>query len=396
MNIAVVGGAGHVGLPLAAMLASVGHHVRAIDTDTERIRSIQGGRSPFYEPGLDNILARVLADATLTLHTDLTATEKCDVVFVVVGTDLSDDHVPQNETVFGVIRQLRDVVSTSTVVVLRSTVMPGTTATTAEMLHGRVEEVAFCPERIAEGRAVEELQTMPQLIGTRSGQPSAVLSQLFASLGVESIWMTWKEAELGKLMLNSWRYTQFAVANEFRKICEFQDVSFRRVRDAILDQYPRGQGLMGPGFAGGPCLKKDTLQLLSGINGKSELLEAVLESHRSMTDEVVKEVVSRIRKHEMVVVQLGLTFKPGSDDLRGSVALELAIELTKHCKKFLVVDPHVESHPDLTIVSLDAALARADLVVLGTRHPEFVDLQIGVPCIDMGGFRLFNESGRVE
>jgi len=91
MNIAVVGGAGHVGLPLAAMLASVGHHVRAIDTDTERIRSIQDGRSPFYETGLDNILAQGLAEATLTAHTDLTAAQECDVVFVVVGTDLSDD-----------------------------------------------------------------------------------------------------------------------------------------------------------------------------------------------------------------------------------------------------------------------------------------------------------------
>jgi len=125
MNIAVVGGAGHVGLPLAAMLASVGHRVRAIDTDTERIRSIQGGRSPFYEPGLDNILAQVLADAMLTAYTDLTAAQKCDVVFVAVGTDLSDSHTPQNETVFSVIRQLREVVSSSTVVVLPSTVMPG-------------------------------------------------------------------------------------------------------------------------------------------------------------------------------------------------------------------------------------------------------------------------------
>jgi len=396
MKVAIVGGAGHVGLPLAATLASVGHQVHAIDTSVERVRLIQAGQSPFYEPGLDDILGSVLGSGGLTLHTDLSASANSDVVFVVVGTDLSDDNTPQNESVFGVVRQLLEFVSTTTTVVLRSTVMPGTTAATARLLHGRVAEVAFCPERIAEGKAVEELQHMPQLVGTQSGEPSELLTELFASLGVESVALTWKEAELGKLLLNSWRYSQFAIANEFRKICESQEVSFRRVRDAILHRYPRGQGLMGPGFAGGPCLKKDTLQLLAGSQKGSSLLQAVLDSHREMIPEVVHEVVNRAGSGDKVVVQLGLTFKPGSDDLRSSVAVELATELARQCENFLVVDPNVSNHTEFKMVSLQEALDRADLVVVGTRHPEFLGITLNVPYIDIGGLRLFNESGRVE
>jgi len=274
--------------------------------------------------------------------------------------------------------------------------MPGTTAAIARLLHGRVAEVAFCPERIAEGKAVEELQHMPQLVGTQSGEPSELLTELFASLGVESVALTWKEAELGKLLLNSWRYSQFAIANEFRKICESQEVSFRRVRDAILHRYPRGQGLMGPGFAGGPCLKKDTLQLLAGSQRGSSLLQAVLDSHREMIPEVVHEVVNRAGSSDKVVVQLGLTFKPGSDDLRSSVAVELATELARQCENFLVVDPNVSNHTEFKMVSLQEALDRADLVVVGTRHPEFLGITLNVPYIDIGGLRLFNESGRVE
>lgn len=396
MNIAIVGGAGHVGLPLAATLALVGHRVYAIDTSVERVRLIQAGQSPFYEPGLDDILSSVLSSGRLTLHTELSASSNCDVVFVVVGTDLSDDNTPQNESVFGVVRQLLEFVSRTTTVVLRSTVMPGTTAAIARLLHGRVAEVAFCPERIAEGKAVEELQHMPQLVGTQSGEPSELLTELFASLGVESVALTWKEAELGKLLLNSWRYSQFAIANEFRKICESQEVSFRRVRDAILHRYPRGQGLMGPGFAGGPCLKKDTLQLLAGSQKGSSLLQAVLDSHREMIPEVVHEVVNRAGSGDKVVVQLGLTFKPDSDDLRSSVAVELATELARQCENFLVVDPNVSNHTEFKMVSLQEALDRADLVVVGTRHPEFLGITLNVPYIDIGGLRLFNESGRVE
>ena len=396
MRVAVIGGAGRVGLPLAAVLADAGHTVGVIDSDVDRVRLIRDGQSPFLEPGLKNLITMGLATSRLSLHTNLSSTAGSDVVFVVVGTDLNERNEPQNESVFAVASELLHHVSVMTTVVLRSTVMPGTTASVAQLLRGRVAEVAFCPERIAEGRALEELRGMPQLVGTETGVNSPLLTELFGSLGIESVPMTWKEAELGKLILNSWRYSQFAIANEFRRLCESHEVSFRNVRQAILHQYPRGQGLMGPGFAGGPCLKKDTLQLLAGATVGSELFESVLDSHRQMIPEVVDQVLQNMKSPTSIVVQLGLTFKPGSDDLRSSVAIELASELVKKCKNFVVVDPYVSHHNEFSMASLQDALAKADVVVIGTRHPEFVGAKLMVPCVDIGGVRLLNESGRVE
>jgi len=154
--------------------------------------------------------------------------------------------------------------------------------------------------------------------------------------------------------------------------------------------------LMGPGFAGGPCLRKDTLQLLADDQSESELLRSVIDSHQRLISEVVEEVHQRRQSELDVVVQLGLTFKPGSDDLRGSVALELAVALSKEYKNFQVVDPYVQANTGFTHTSLEAAIEVADVLVVGTRHPEFLDQKFSIPCIDLGGFRVFSESGRVE
>jgi len=392
MRIAVIGGAGHVGLPLAVVLADAGHDVTAIDSNEDRLLTIAGGESPFYEPGLNELLQSVLLRQRLVLHEQVSVVQDCDLIFIVVGTDLKGDEMPQNESVFEVARSVRKHLSPSSVVVLRSTVTPGTTAHVAELLDGVVADVAFCPERILEGHALEELRAMPQLVGTRTGEVPKCIDDLFSSLQIEVLAMTWKEAELGKLFLNTWRYTQFAIANEFANICESHDVSFSKLRTSLLYRYSRGTGLMAPGFAGGPCLRKDTIQLLKSTSFQSELLQAVLQSHDSLTSRIVDLVCREVGDSDKKVVQLGLTFKPGSDDLRGSVALELAHQLNRRLKNFFVVDPHVLPLPEFNFLSENEVADTADLVVVATRHPEFLGVSVRGPVIDAAGPRLLNES----
>lgn len=391
MRVAVIGGAGHVGLPLAAVLAEVGHEVVAIDSNRERLQTIAAGKSPFHEPGLDELLQPVLDRRRLTLEEQFSAVDGCDLVFIVVGTDLKDDETPQNESVFEVVRSVRQHLSPSSVVVLRSTVTPGTTAQVADLLDGVAADVVFCPERIAEGHAIEELRIMPQLVGTRTSEVPEYVRSAFSSMGVEVLAMTWKEAELSKLFLNAWRYAQFAVANEFANICESHDVSYSNLRASLLYRYPRGLGLMAPGFAGGPCLRKDTIQLVKSTFVQSELLQAVLQSHESLISRVVDLVQKEVVDSNKTVVQLGLTFKPDSDDLRGSVALDLARRLSGSVKRFYVVDPHVEQFGEFTFLSADQVSEIADLVVIATRHSDFLGVSVRVPVIDASGPRLLNE-----
>ena len=384
MKICVVGGGGHVGLPLAVVLAEAGHEVSAVDRSEERVRQIQSGVSPFFEPGLDELLRKVLRRKSLSIGNDLAVAGNSDIVIVVVGTDLSESGKPQNESVLEVVKQLREYLLPSATLILRSTVLPGTTACVADALSGWGGEVTFCPERIAEGRALEELQAMPQLVGTKLGVAPEPVVRLFGSLGVEVINMTWEEAELSKLILNTWRYSQFALANEFAHVCEMHGVSFSKIRSAMARQYPRSSGLMAPGFAGGPCLRKDTMQLFSATHPQSELLAAILRHHDEVVERVSDAVVALVGVSEKCVIQLGLTFKPDSDDLRGSVAMELARNLQRRVKNFVVVDPYINSHSEFQMMPLKEALESADLAVVGTRHSEFANLPKSLPIVDLG------------
>ena len=142
---------------------------------------------------------------------------------------------------------------------------------------------------------------------------------------------------------------------------------------------------MAPGFAGGPCLRKDTLQLVASMNTSSPILTAILDSHEKIVEYVADAIVRRVADSDSFVVQLGLTFKPGSDDIRGSVALDLARKLGGSIPKFAVVDPYVPGYPEFQMLSLTEALTKADVLVVGTRHPQFRELDSKIPIIDVGG-----------
>lgn len=383
MRITVVGGAGRVGLPLSVLLAKAGHRVDALDTDSYRVDSVKQGIVPFKEDGLDELLHSVLANAGMRPTVDYSVIADAEVVFVVVGTDLNAAGDPQNDSVFAAIDRVREFLSPETLVVLRSTVMPGTTEMVQQKLRDVTSHVAYCPERIAEGQAVREMSEIPQLVGCNGDDATfEVVSRLFSSLEVECVRVSIREAELGKLILNAWRYAQFAFGNEFARLCESNGVNFSNVLSAIRHRYPRADGLKSAGLAGGPCLEKDTRQLLAASDRGSRLLEAVVATHEEVLVRVMNRVERLVNLPGSTVALLGLTFKPGSDDLRGSPAVELAERLRTRAKSLLVVDPHVVGKVDYTLVALDEALRLADVVVIGTHHEEFRGLKAGVSVVD--------------
>lgn len=383
MRIAVVGGAGRVGLPLSVLLAQAGHHVDAVDINARRIEMLRTGKAPFKEEGLDDILDSVVSSGRLAPTSDERVYALADAVIVVVGTDLAENGNPQNDSVLAVINRLSDCIRTDALVILRSTVMPGTTAIARERLSVRTNRVVYCPERIAEGGAITELRTIPQMVGCGSDDSTyEAASALFATLGVESVRVTAGEAEMGKLILNAWRYTQFAFGNEFAKVCAWNDVSYAKVVEAIRYKYPRADGIKSAGLAGGPCLEKDTRQLMAATASGSELLDEVLKTHAAMVNALFERVAKTVDLASSTVALLGLTFKPGSDDLRSSPAMRLAERLHVHAKRLIVVDPHVVDEVSFEMMPLADALRAADIVVIGTHHTEFEELSFSKPVID--------------
>ena len=263
LDVVVLGGGGHVGLPLSLAFAKAGLRVGIYDTNQATLDRIAAGEMPFMETGADDLLREILPTGRLAFGSDGTMIERTDNLVVVIGTPV-DEFLGPSMTIFEkAVDQISPHLRDGALVALRSTVYPGTTGYVAQHLaeRGCRVDVAFCPERIAEGHALEELHSLPQIIGADDDRAADRATELFGTLAGKTIRTTTKEAELAKLFTNTWRYMKFAVANQFFMIADQAGVDYTNILRAIREDYPRAADLPGPGFAAGPCLFKDTMQL---------------------------------------------------------------------------------------------------------------------------------------
>ena len=394
LDLVVLGGGGHVGLPLSLAFADRGMRVGIYDINDATIRRIASGEMPFREAGADEMLLRVLASGRLELGTDAAMLGRTDTVVVVVGTPVDEFLGPSMSIFEKTVDQIAPHLRKGALVVLRSTVYPGTTEFVAHRLAERVGEcpVTFCPERIAEGHALEELQSLPQIIGADDDAGAARAAELFARLGAKTIRTSSREAELAKLFTNTWRYMKFAVANQFLMIADQAGVDYTNVLRAVREDYPRARDLPGPGFAAGPCLFKDTMQLAAFTSDHFPMGQAAVQVNEGMPAYVVSAMQRRygtLRGRTIGI--LGMAFKAESDDTRASLSYKLRKLLGWAGATVLCTDPYVV---DARLVSLDQVLAESEVLVLGAPHVLYRGLEVGgKDVIDVwgvidGGIRL--------
>eukprot|EP00437_Effrenium_voratum_P060747 CAMPEP_0181489176 /NCGR_PEP_ID=MMETSP1110-20121109/48818_1 /TAXON_ID=174948 /ORGANISM="Symbiodinium sp., Strain CCMP421" /LENGTH=451 /DNA_ID=CAMNT_0023615943 /DNA_START=72 /DNA_END=1427 /DNA_ORIENTATION=+ len=291
LKVAVVGGAGHVGLPLSLALAQCGHVVTILDKDSKRLESIKAGKFPFLEAGGAALLQHCLDRCSdrLLFSTSVSAIRECDVVVVTIGTPVEEEHLnPCFPVIQDCVNELKPFLRNGQTLLLRSTVFPGTSSRVLADLPLGVG-VSFCPERIAQGKAVEELRSLPQLI-SGSDQRALVHAQaLFSPLKVDLITLELQEAEAAKLFLNAWRYVAFGTAKQqFYHIATSKGLDFEKLRAAIVHRYPRGKDFPRPGFTAGPCLFKDTMQLAAYCRHTFSLGHSAMLVNETMPDCVVE------------------------------------------------------------------------------------------------------------
>jgi UDP-N-acetyl-D-mannosaminuronic acid dehydrogenase len=376
LDLCVVGGCGRVGLPLALTFTQRGLRVGIYDIDTDAIATVSAGKLPFIEAGAQELLSEALSGDRLELSADPSIIKRSSVVVLVVGTPIDEFLNPSLSGFDRVIDELALWVAEGTLIVLRSTVFPGVTEWVSRRLdeRGCQVDVVFCPERIAEGHAIEELTTLPQIIGADTESAQRRAEDLFAVLGVTTVATTPKEAELAKLFTNAWRYLKFAVANQFFTIARGAKVDYGRILHAIRHDYPRAQDLPGPGFSAGPCLLKDTMQLSSFTSNQFVLGHAAMLVNEGLPELVVHELQNEVTLQDTTVAILGMAFKAESDDTRASLSYKLKKRLLYAGARVLCTDPHVDG-PD--IVDLDTALADADIVIIAAPHEAYRDLDFG-------------------
>jgi len=385
LDIVIVGGCGHVGLPLALSLADCGYRVGIDDIDAAKVAQVRSGSVPFMENGAEALLKKLLPTGRLQLASDPSLVQGADSVILVIGTPIDEFMNPSVRIFDRVVDDLVPHLKDTSLIILRSTVFPGTTESVERRLRaaGIQADVVFCPERIAEGHALEELRTLPQLVGATSDSAFEKASRIFERLGSATVRTTPLESELAKLLTNTWRYMKFAIANQFFQIAHRSGLDYNHVLDAIRRDYPRAADLPGPGLSAGPCLLKDTMQLSAFTPDHFPMGQAAMQINEGLPNYIVDTLNSRKPLQGRTVGILGMAFKGESDDPRASLSYKVRKLAAFKGARVMCTDPFVE---DPSFDPLEKVLSESDILVIAAPHHAYKKLDLaGREVVDIWG-----------
>jgi len=385
-DITVIGGAGHVGVPLVLALAEAGLRVNVNDLNKDGLEALKAGRLPFIEHGAEPVLAKALANQRLVFTHSPNQISNGGPVVITIGTPIDEFLNPIRKVVQSCIDSALPVLKDGQLIVLRSTVFPGTTEWLASYLDGkgRKLKVAFCPERVVQGYGLKELREMPQIVSGTTSEAQREAAVLFERIVSEVVKVSPLEAEFAKLFSNAYRYIEFAATNEFYLIAKSAGVDYRRVLAAMKHNYPRLSGIPRSGFAAGPCLVKDTMQLSAFARNQFSLGHSALLINEGLVLHVVEDLRRRYDLSNLTVGLLGMAFKAESDDVRASLSYKFKKVLIGHTRGVLTTDPFVTTDPELR--PLEEVIAKSDLLILCAPHAAYRDINVrGKPVFDVWG-----------
>lgn len=368
-------GVGRVGLPLAIFLAEKNHLVWGIDTDENKVNVVSRGQMPFMEEGADVLLKKHIGKS-LVVTTNFASVAKTDVIILTLGTPVDENMNPSLVQIDRALETIKPHLKKGQLLILRSTVSPGTTEYVASILNEAGFKVgvnfflAFCPERIAEGKSLSELESLPQIVGGLEKNSAQKASQFFKNMGIQVNAADSVSAELAKLFTNMYRYINFAIANEFMILAGNYHRDIYKVVDLVNKNYKRG-GLALPGFTGGPCLFKDGFFLISDVPF-ADLIATSWKINESIPLFLIKKVRERSKLEGKKSVILGLSFKAEIDDTRESLSFKVKKALERERAKVYLHDPYVPGYQS----DLDQTLKDADLIFLATNHNFYKQLDI--------------------
>jgi UDP-N-acetyl-D-mannosaminuronic acid dehydrogenase len=338
---------------------------------------VSRGEMPFIEEGGEEGLRQGLRSEQLVVTSNPAVIAESDALVLVVATPIDSHLSPSFQAIEGVLSSYRGHLHDGQLVVLRSTMYPGTSARVARWLadNGLSIDVAVCPERIVQGRGLREIFDLPQIVSAFSAIGLARVRELFGVLSDDLVEMNPLDAELAKLFTNAWRYIKFAVANQYYMIATEFGADFDSIFHGMTHNYPRAIDLPAPGFTAGPCLFKDTMQLAAFTENRFWLGHAAMLVNEGLPQHVVN-LLKRAEPElaSKTVGILGMSFKAEVDDARDSLSLKLKDLLELDSRAVLCSDPYVREPGLLPAQEL---IDRADIVVIATPHQIYKQLNYG-------------------
>jgi len=360
-------GIGRVGLPLSLVFAEKGCKVIGVDIDTAKITTLNEGKMPFMEENAESLLRKHI-QKNFVLTTDVKyAVQNSDFLILTLGTPVDEHMNPVFSQIENVITNILPYLKDGQTIILRSTISPGT----MEYLRRFIEKhnnfkigknlfLAYCPERIVEGKAIEEIPQIPQIIGTLDKKSTLKCKEVFKALGNQMIFTDALSAELAKLFCNAYRYINFAIANEFMMIAEQHGRDIYHIVDLVNKDYKR-KGLKQPGFTAGPCLYKDGFFLVNKTP-YTELISASWKVNETVPAYLIEKIRAKKNLHGKKVVIMGLSFKKNIDDTRNSLSFKAKKIFIEEGADVFTHDPYLESK------KLETILKNADVVMIATNH----------------------------
>ncbi|HTR60602.1 MAG TPA: nucleotide sugar dehydrogenase [Candidatus Binataceae bacterium] len=393
-DLTIVGGAGHVGISLVLAFARAGLRVNVNDRNEAALETLAAGRLPFMEYGAEPLLADAIGQERLIFTSGPGNISPRAPIIVTIGTPVDEFLNPVARVVQECIDELLPYLEDGQLLILRSTLYPGTTDWIKRHVaeQGRRLKVAFCPERVVQGFGVKELATMPQIISGTTAESEEEAARLFSLIVPEVVRVKPIEAELAKLFNNAYRYIEFATANQFYMIARSAGADYGRILDAMRHNYPRAKGMPTAGFAAGPCLLKDTMQLAAFARNQFTLGHAAMLMNEGIVLQIVDDLRQRYDLASMTVGLLGMAFKADIDDTRASLSYKFKNVLRGHAAAVIATDPFVTTDPNL--LSLDEVVKRSDLLILCTPHSVYRDVDLhNKPVVDI--WRFFENANTV-
>lgn len=374
VTVSIVG-VGRVGLPLALFLAEKGHPVFGLDIDQGKTNILNKGILPFMEEGAAEILKKHVGKSFIA-STDFSKVAKSKVIILTLGTPVDENMNPSLVQIDKALLTLKPHLRSGQLLILRSTVSPGTTEYVASLLKeigftvGQDFYLAFCPERIAEGKSLSELAQLPQIVGGIERASTVKAAEFFQDLGISVNKSDAVSAELAKLFTNMYRYINFAIANEFMILAGNNHRDIYQIVDLVNKGYKRG-GLALPGLTGGPCLFKDGFFLVGDVPF-ADLIVTSWKINESIPLFLIKKIRERIKLENKKAAILGLAFKAEIDDTRESLSFKVKKALERERAKVFLHDPYVPGYQN----DLDETLRGADLIFLSTNHNFYKQMDI--------------------
>jgi len=368
-------GIGRVGLPLGLAFAEKGYYIYGVDVDKNRVLLVNSGKMPFLEEGADTLLEKHVGKSLIATNDLLHATKESKTIILTLGTPVDEHLNPIFTQIENVIKSIVSVLSPGQMIILRSTVSPGTT----EYIKRYIEKntklkigedifLAFCPERIAEGKSIEEIPAIPQLIGTLDKKSAEKAEELFKKLTDKIIHSDARSVELAKLYCNMYRYINFAIANEFMMIAQQHERDIYEIVNLVNKDYKR-KGLKSPGFTAGPCLYKDGFFLVNKTPF-AELITTSWKINESVPAYLIEEIKKQINLVDKKVAILGLSFKKNIDDNRNSLSYKARKIFIAEGARVALHDPFIEPG------DLNSVMKGADVVLIAMNHDKYNELTL--------------------